>query len=361
MQLRVAGCAIARIGYESSLTIPDMMTDETIYGTISMPIAVQAEHALILEALERYLGSTCHSANGSKPVMTISLSVGESIPDAWKELQVSGKLVDLHGVRKWMQDGKALVEFCYGGGWVARDSSIGTVVGSIKPGALKNPEIVDTLVTWVLAYTVDTLPANLPPHLAALHASAVLRDGKAMLVLGNSGSGKTTICTSLLERGFSLLSDDLTIIDLSTEPLYIIPFLTFAHVNRDSLRFLPSLVKELDETEDGNGDYVIPSRKLNVVYPPPPKEAIPLSIVALGEVMPEHRTLIAPLTSSELTARGYGRLSIIGRGDDNEHEDSFQKVVSGVQHLISIRSGSDLPGAVESAFDRLTSNRSHCP
>jgi len=42
----------------------------------------------------------------------------------------------------------------------------------------------------------------------ALHAGAVERDGRAILLSGSSGSGKTTIALSLLSRGAHYLSDE---------------------------------------------------------------------------------------------------------------------------------------------------------
>jgi HprK-related kinase B len=43
---------------------------------------------------------------------------------------------------------------------------------------------------------------------AMLHASAVVRDDRAIAVLGQSGSGKSSVAVRLLERGFDFLSND---------------------------------------------------------------------------------------------------------------------------------------------------------
>ena len=47
-----------------------------------------------------------------------------------------------------------------------------------------------------------------------LHANAVAKDGRAVLLLGTSGAGKTTITRALLERGCELITDDLGVVDL---------------------------------------------------------------------------------------------------------------------------------------------------
>ncbi|HET9336494.1 MAG TPA: HPr kinase/phosphatase C-terminal domain-containing protein [Sphingomicrobium sp.] len=45
-----------------------------------------------------------------------------------------------------------------------------------------------------------------------LHASTVAVDGRAVLISGPSGSGKSDLALRLLDRGFTLVADDRTII-----------------------------------------------------------------------------------------------------------------------------------------------------
>ena len=45
-----------------------------------------------------------------------------------------------------------------------------------------------------------------------LHATSVARDGRAVLLLGQSGSGKSDLALRLLDHGFKLVSDDRTIV-----------------------------------------------------------------------------------------------------------------------------------------------------
>lgn len=45
-----------------------------------------------------------------------------------------------------------------------------------------------------------------------IHASSVAVDGRAVLISGPSGSGKSDLALRLLDRGFTLISDDRTIV-----------------------------------------------------------------------------------------------------------------------------------------------------
>ena len=52
------------------------------------------------------------------------------------------------------------------------------------------------------------------PRLSAetVHASAVAKDSRTVLITGPSGSGKSDLALRLLDRGFTLVSDDQTIV-----------------------------------------------------------------------------------------------------------------------------------------------------
>jgi serine kinase of HPr protein (carbohydrate metabolism regulator) len=52
-----------------------------------------------------------------------------------------------------------------------------------------------------------------------VHASTVAIDGRAVLITGPSGAGKSDLALRLIDRGFSLVSDDQTILKRADEQL----------------------------------------------------------------------------------------------------------------------------------------------
>ncbi len=56
-----------------------------------------------------------------------------------------------------------------------------------------------------------------------LHASAVERDGKALLMTGESGAGKSTLSALLGERGWRFMGDEFALVDLENGAIHAFP------------------------------------------------------------------------------------------------------------------------------------------
>src|SRR5262249_36560237 len=69
------------------------------------------------------------------------------------------------------------------------------------------------------------------------HAGAAGRDGRAVLIIGPRGRGKSTLVTRLCAAGWTYLSDDITPVDPGSDSAYSFP--TTPAVREDSAREIP--------------------------------------------------------------------------------------------------------------------------
>lgn len=82
-----------------------------------------------------------------------------------------------------------------------------------------------------------------------LHAGAVTRDGKSIIITGEGGAGKTTTTSLLLadeDLGCSLHADDYVFLD---EAGHSLAYLTRSHLYDDLMRWVPKLSKRLTRSE----------------------------------------------------------------------------------------------------------------
>jgi serine kinase of HPr protein (carbohydrate metabolism regulator) len=104
-------------------------------------------------------------------------------------------------------------------------------------------------------------PITPGPRLSAetLHASTVATEGRAVLITGPSGSGKSDLALRLLDRGFTLVSDDQTVVRRDGDRLLASPPPTIAGklevrgvgiVDIDNLTDMPvALIVELTSSD----------------------------------------------------------------------------------------------------------------
>ena len=89
----------------------------------------------------------------------------------------------------------------------------------------------------IAVFLLDTVFAALLQQRAclALHGSAVVIDGKAVILLGASSVGKTTIALALHDRGFPLLSDEVCVVGMRDGKAVIFPGVPQLNIWEDTL------------------------------------------------------------------------------------------------------------------------------
>lgn len=103
-----------------------------------------------------------------------------------------------------------------------------------------------------------------------LHASSVVADGRAHLIVGASGAGKSTTAAALVERGATLLGDDITAIDFDPDgSLVAFPGLQTLRLRRESVEALPRHARSASELDADDEKHLIasPGATGEVAYP----------------------------------------------------------------------------------------------
>jgi hypothetical protein len=89
----------------------------------------------------------------------------------------------------------------------------------------------------LLEFAVFTLAAR-AQGLIPLHAACVGLDGRGLLLVGDSGAGKSTASLHCLLRGLDFVSEDSTFVAPTT--MLVTGVANFLHIRRDSLHTVPS-------------------------------------------------------------------------------------------------------------------------
>jgi hypothetical protein len=84
--------------------------------------------------------------------------------------------------------------------------------------------------------------------LQIVHAAAVSTDGKAALLIGSSGSGKSTTALNCAKKGMNLLADDITLVDLRQAALKAYPL--YRSVKFENLQDMKSCTDFIDPHSD---------------------------------------------------------------------------------------------------------------
>ena len=156
----------------------------------------------------------------------------------------------------------------------------------------KHKTAIDTEVNLFLLGSVMGA-ALLQRGLTPLHGSAILKDGRAIVIGGKSGAGKSSLAAAFINRGYSLLSDDITVIDVQNDLVHVKRGIQRLKLWADSLKSL--------QLEESTSSRVRPSlEKFYLPYsgPATPRETELTAIIIL-EVKNSKGYTIEELTGVE--------------------------------------------------------------
>ena len=156
-----------------------------------------------------------------------------------------------------------------------------------------------------IEFAVFTLAAR-SQGLVSLHAACVGQAGRGILLMGASGSGKSTVTLHCVLRGLDILSEDSVFV--APDTMLATGVANFLHVRSDSLRWLgktrdAAAIRKspVIRRRSGVRKFEVDLRRGNYRL-----AASPLKIAAVVFLSPQsagNRPLLEPLSKSDLIAR----------------------------------------------------------
>lgn len=110
-----------------------------------------------------------------------------------------------------------------------------------------------------------------------LHGGALDINGKGIIISGNSGAGKSTLTLALMKKGYSLITDDISVLKKSEADVFVNPTYRLQKISTNTAINFGINVEELEKIE-GEEKYFLPIADSMI------GDAVPLT--ALFELVP---------------------------------------------------------------------------
>ena len=93
----------------------------------------------------------------------------------------------------------------------------------------------------------------------AIHCSCVAKDGTALFVSGNSGSGKSTITSGLLEKGYSFMADDMSVVKMEENgDVFATAAFPYQKLCRDVAEMIAVSMEEMVYIDEEKDKFLVP-------------------------------------------------------------------------------------------------------
>ena len=214
------------------------------YHLHEIPVIFHTDDAILTHRLRRYWRAFRGNDDSRTSALHIHLQVSDA-PPARPDLPVASFGPEV----TYFLEGQRLVILYHN--WARFDVQLDkdVVHGVMLPQVARHSGAVEDMILIALA------PLLRRRGYFTLHAFAAARDGRALLLLGDIGAGKTTTGLSLLANGAQLVANDspLLRIDETGQPqLFAYPGLISAYP--DSLAYFPEIQARLHAAEPHKGE-----------------------------------------------------------------------------------------------------------
>ncbi|MEZ4771345.1 MAG: hypothetical protein R2844_23370 [Caldilineales bacterium] len=185
-----------------------------------------------------------------EPDVIVRLNTVQSLPP-WRP---TGQIVSESRLLICALDGVLLTAHFPRWGTVSVDLAAGTIDGHLLPAMFEHYGAFDDMLIIVLG------PLLRRRGFFSLHAFAAALDGKAVLLVGDIGAGKTTTGLSLLEAGWKLVSNDSPLLHLDSGRVVTRAYPGLLAAYDDTLARFPSLHRFMDGTADPQRKRAFPAQ-----------------------------------------------------------------------------------------------------
>ena len=128
-----------------------------------------------------------------------------------------------------------------------------------------------------------------------LHAFGVCKDGRCLLFVGSSGSGKTTTGLSLVLAGWQLLANDILLLEARADGVYALPMPGGLTIRKGTLELLPKCQRLVTHIPCVQGKYALTNQQINMDRMP---EATRVSAVYFCRIEEREMSQKRPLSSA---------------------------------------------------------------
>ena len=151
-----------------------------------------------------------------------------------------------------------------------------------------------------------------------LHASAVAKDGRGAIFMGQSGLGKTTLAAAFRQRGYLVIADDISVVEMSDQGRVLL------RSGFPQLRLCPDVALKLGVTAVDSGRKSAEVHKLDLLCSGQfSASALPLAAIYLLKETSGEQVLLKPLTGRDklmaLIDNTYGLALVQGQKRRQDH------------------------------------------
>lgn len=140
-----------------------------------------------------------------------------------------------------------------------------------------------SLCTYILGWGLSMLA--LQRGELAIHCSAVSKDGDAVLICGESGCGKSTMTTLLLNRGYQLMADDMALAEYrGDQGVWAKPAFPYQKLCRDAALRSGFPMDEMIYIDEEKDKFLVPCKDIFDDAPRKVKAMIILRLTGSGSV-----------------------------------------------------------------------------